>query len=156
MTRTVQLLRDDVYNWKITSAWRVQLHNYGWNQGCWWPIRFESFDIVVIIIIIVIIITIKKCVILLPKTSLSTYIIQLRKELNDVLNDWTFPRQTKTLQEWTKGFIYSQIMEMKWPENSRNLLQFDHSGENRPSKQSALFAFFTNPTIQFFLGGYLH
>ena len=88
-----------------------------------------------IIIIIVIVITIKKCVILLPKTSLSTYIIQLRKELNDVLNDWTFPRQTKTLQEWTKGLIYSQIMEMKWPENSRNLSQFDRSGENQPSKQ---------------------
>ena len=29
---------------------RVQLYNYGWNQACWWPIRFENFDIVVIII----------------------------------------------------------------------------------------------------------
>ena len=64
-----------------------------------------------------------------------TYIIQLRKELNDVFDDWTFPRQTKALQEWAKGFIYSQIMEMKRPENSRNPSQFDRSGENKPSKQ---------------------
>ena len=48
MTRTVQLLRHDVYNCPITQAWRVQLSNYGWNQACWWPIRFENFDIVVI------------------------------------------------------------------------------------------------------------
>ena len=48
MTRTVQLLRHDAYNCPITSAWRVQLYNYGWNQACWWPIRFENFDIVVI------------------------------------------------------------------------------------------------------------
>ena len=50
MTRTVQLLRHDAYNCPITSAWRVQLSNYGWNQACWWPIRFENFDIVVIMI----------------------------------------------------------------------------------------------------------
>ena len=31
---------DDVYC-PITQAWRVQLYNYGWNQGCWWPIRLE-------------------------------------------------------------------------------------------------------------------
>ena len=49
MTRTVQLLRHDAYNCPITSAWRVQLSNYGWNQACWGPIRFENFDIVVII-----------------------------------------------------------------------------------------------------------
>ena len=48
MTRTVQLLRHDAYNCPITSAWRVQLSNYGWNQACWWPIRFKNFDIVVI------------------------------------------------------------------------------------------------------------
>ena len=53
MTRTVQLLRHDAYNCPITSAWRVQLSNYGWNQVCWGPIRFENFDIVVIIIIII-------------------------------------------------------------------------------------------------------
>ena len=52
MTRTVQLLRHDAYNCPITSAWRVQLSNYGWNQACWGPIRFENFDIVVIISII--------------------------------------------------------------------------------------------------------
>ena len=56
MTRTVQLLRHDTYNCPTTSAWRVQLSNYGWNQACWWPIRLENFDIVVIIIIIIIII----------------------------------------------------------------------------------------------------
>ena len=43
-----KLLRDDAYNCPITSAWRVQRYNYGWNQACWWPIRFENFDIVVI------------------------------------------------------------------------------------------------------------
>ena len=32
MTRTVQLLGHDAYNCPITSAWRVQLYNYGWNQ----------------------------------------------------------------------------------------------------------------------------
>ena len=48
MTRTVQLLRHDAYNCTITSAWRVQLYNYGWNQVCWWRIRFENFDIVMI------------------------------------------------------------------------------------------------------------
>ena len=65
MTRTVQLLRHDAYNCpitaeiravvdqSITSAWRVQLSNYGWNQGCCGPIRFENFDIVVINCIIV-------------------------------------------------------------------------------------------------------
>ena len=42
MTRTVQLLRHDAYNCPITSAWRLQLYNYGWNQACWWPIRFEK------------------------------------------------------------------------------------------------------------------
>ena len=52
MTRTVQLLRHDAYNCPITSAWRVQLSNYGWNQGCWGPIRFENFDIVVISLVI--------------------------------------------------------------------------------------------------------
>jgi len=39
----VQLLRHDAYNCTITSAWRVRT-----NQGCWWPIRFENFDIVMI------------------------------------------------------------------------------------------------------------
>ena len=48
MTRTVQLLRHDAYNCTITSAWRVQLYNYGSNQGCWWLIRFKTFDIVMI------------------------------------------------------------------------------------------------------------
>ena len=38
---------DDAYC-PITQAWRVQLYNYGSNQGCWWPIRFENFDIVMI------------------------------------------------------------------------------------------------------------
>ena len=52
MTRTVQLLRHDAYNCPITSAWRVQLSNYGWNQACWGPIRFENFDIVVINLLI--------------------------------------------------------------------------------------------------------
>ena len=56
MTLTVQLLRPDAYNCTITSAWRVQLYNYGWNQGCWWPIRFKNFDIVIIIFIIIIVI----------------------------------------------------------------------------------------------------
>ena len=54
MTRTVQLLRHDAYNCTITSAWRVQLYNYGWNQACWWPIRFENFDIVMIMWIIIV------------------------------------------------------------------------------------------------------
>ena len=31
------------------KAWRVQLYNYCLNQGCWWPIRFEIFDIVMIL-----------------------------------------------------------------------------------------------------------
>ena len=53
--RTVQLLGHDAYNCTITSAWRVQLYNYGSNQGCWWPIRYKNFDIVMIIIIIIII-----------------------------------------------------------------------------------------------------
>ena len=41
----------------ITQAWRVQLYNYkrmynyDWNQACWWPIRFENFDIVMIMAI---------------------------------------------------------------------------------------------------------
>ena len=48
MTRTVQLLRHDAYNCPIKSAWCVQLYNYGSNQGCWWTIRFENFDIVMI------------------------------------------------------------------------------------------------------------
>jgi len=52
MTRTVQLLRHDAYNCTITSAWRVQLYNYCWNQACWWPIRFENFDIVVITLLL--------------------------------------------------------------------------------------------------------
>jgi len=55
MTRTVQLLRHDAYNCPITSAWCVQLSNYGWNQACWWPIRFENFDIAMIMIIIIVI-----------------------------------------------------------------------------------------------------
>ena len=50
MTRTVQLLRHDAYNSTITSAWPVQLYYCGPNQGCWWPIRFENFDVVIIII----------------------------------------------------------------------------------------------------------
>ena len=54
MMRIVQLLRHDAYNCTIISAWRVQLYNYGRNQACWWPIRFENFDIVMIIIIIII------------------------------------------------------------------------------------------------------
>ena len=29
MARTVQLLRHDAYNCTITTAWRVQLYNYG-------------------------------------------------------------------------------------------------------------------------------
>ena len=49
MTCTVQLLRHDAYNCPITSAWRVQLSNYVWNQACWGPIRFGNFDIVVIV-----------------------------------------------------------------------------------------------------------
>ena len=53
MTCTVQLRRHDAYNCTITSPWRVQLYNYGSNQGCWWPITFKNFGIVVIIIIIV-------------------------------------------------------------------------------------------------------
>ena len=53
MKRTVKLLRHDAYNCIITSPWRVQLYNYGWNQACWWPIRFENFDIVMITDIIV-------------------------------------------------------------------------------------------------------
>ena len=43
---------------QLLYEWRVQMYNYGSNQGCWWPIRFENFDIVMIIIIIVIIIII--------------------------------------------------------------------------------------------------
>ena len=42
------------YNCTITSTWHLQLYNYGSNQGCWWPIRFENFDIVMIITIIIV------------------------------------------------------------------------------------------------------
>ena len=58
MTRTVQLLRHEAYDCTITSAWHVPLYNYGSNQGCWRPIRFENFDIGMIIISIIIIIII--------------------------------------------------------------------------------------------------
>ena len=33
MTRIVQLLRHDAYNCTITSAWRVQLYNYGFVEA---------------------------------------------------------------------------------------------------------------------------
>ena len=38
---------------QLLYEWRVQMYNYGSNQGSWWPIRFENFDIVMIIIIII-------------------------------------------------------------------------------------------------------
>jgi len=61
MTRTVQLLRHDVYNSTVTSAWHVQLYNYDWNQACWWPIRFKNFDIVVISNIITLTLWLLQC-----------------------------------------------------------------------------------------------
>ena len=45
-------------NCPVTSAWRVQLSNYCSNQGCWWPIRFENFDIVMMMMMIIIIVII--------------------------------------------------------------------------------------------------
>ena len=73
MTRTVQLLRHDAYNC-TTSAWRVQLYNYGWNQACWWPIRFENFDIVVISFVIASIQCTNKFCFLIICNSLHSYL----------------------------------------------------------------------------------
>lgn len=42
-----------------------------------------------------------------------TYVKELREELYDMLNYRTLSRQTKTFQEWTKGFVDSQIVEME-------------------------------------------
>ena len=70
MMRTVQLLRHDAYNCTITSAWRVQLYNYGSNQGCWWPIRFENFDIVMMMMMMMMMIIIIIITIILPILTL--------------------------------------------------------------------------------------
>lgn len=46
-------------------------------------------------------------------TNEFTYVKELREELYDMLNYRTLSRQTKTFQEWTKGFVDSQIVEME-------------------------------------------
>ena len=75
MTRPVQLLRHDAYNCTITSAWRVQFYYYGWNQACWWPIRFGNFDIVMIMIMIIIIIIIIIIIVIIVIIIVGTVII---------------------------------------------------------------------------------